>query len=87
MCIGEHFYATSTMQQTLAGSMHAFVAHYAITNTNHIPLSLVLRRMSYFYYLGLVLDDIPGTSFSNHSVTPCHVNMLLQRLTAIISRI
>jgi len=42
------------MQDTLRGTVHSFVYHTKITNTNHPPASALLRRMATFYYTGLV---------------------------------
>jgi len=42
------------MQDTLRGTVHSFVDHIKITNTNHAPASALLRRIATFYFTGLV---------------------------------
>ena len=54
ICHGEHFFSSSTMQDTLWGIVHSFVDHIKITNTNHPPVVLLLQYMARFYYTGLV---------------------------------
>jgi len=54
ICYGEHFFSSSTMQDTLRGIFHSFVDHIKITNTNHPPVASLLRYMARFYHSGLV---------------------------------
>lgn len=61
ICHGGHFYSTATMQESACSWVHAFVADYRITNTNHPPASKLLRRIALFYHLGLVQHKISGT--------------------------
>ena len=60
ICHGGHFYCTSTSQDTLRGTVHSFMDHSKITNTNHPPTSALLRRMSTFYFAGLVQEMFKG---------------------------
>ncbi|KAJ3500455.1 hypothetical protein NLJ89_g9788 [Agrocybe chaxingu] len=58
LCAGGHFYATSTMQDTMFGIVHSLVAERVITNTSHYFSRRLIRRMIDFYHLGLVQEQI-----------------------------
>jgi hypothetical protein len=60
ICHGGHFYSTSTLQDTLRASVHSFMDHSKITNTNHPPAAALLRRMSSLYFTGLVQEVLDG---------------------------
>jgi hypothetical protein len=60
ICHGGHFYSTSTLQDMLRGTVHSFMDHIKITNTNHPPAAALLRRMSTFYFAGLVQEVYEG---------------------------
>ena len=60
ICHGGHFYCTSTLQDMLQGTVHSFMDHIKITNTNHPPAAALLRWMSTFYFNGLVQDVYDG---------------------------
>jgi hypothetical protein len=53
ICHGGHFYATSTIQDTVFGIYHMFVASRNITNTEHTQdAQLLLRRLViYLHYI------------------------------------
>lgn len=54
VCIGGHFYATSTLQDTLYGLEHNFFLGHLITNTEHIASRLLLRRFAHFFHRRLI---------------------------------
>lgn len=56
ICHGSHFYASSTMQSTLASLVHGFICHTYITNISHPEARSFLRRLLHFYHRGLVLE-------------------------------
>ena len=60
ICHGGHFYSTSTLQDILWGTVHSFMDHTKITNTNHLPAAALLRQMSTFYFAGLVQEVYDG---------------------------
>ena len=60
ICHGGHFYSTSTLQDILRGMVHSFMDHTKITNTNHPAAAVLLRRMSTFYFAGLVQGVYDG---------------------------
>ena len=60
ICHGGHFYSTSTLQDMLRATVHSFMDHTKITNTNHPPAAALLRRMSTFYFTGLVQEGYEG---------------------------
>jgi len=52
------------MQDTLRAMIHSFVDHLAITNTNHPPAGMLLRRIALFYYAAFIFneqDSMEGT--------------------------
>jgi hypothetical protein len=60
ICNGGHFYATSTMQDTMFGIVNTFICPDVLTNAQKSTHGLVLRRIASFYYDVLVnqkLDD------------------------------
>jgi hypothetical protein len=60
ICHGGHFYATSTMQDTMFGVVHTFICPTSLTNENKPSHCLVLRRIAAFYHDVFVqqrLDD------------------------------
>lgn len=54
ICMGGHFYATSTMQSTMFGIIHTFVAGSLLTNTEHLVSRNLIRRVALFYHTVLV---------------------------------
>ncbi|KAJ3492597.1 hypothetical protein NLJ89_g11200 [Agrocybe chaxingu] len=54
ICHGVHFYATSTMQDTLFGIVHTLVAGTYITNTQHITARRLIHRLVDLYHRGIV---------------------------------
>lgn len=50
VCVGGHFYATSTIRDTCYGLMHGFVAGSLVTNADHTKAAfMMLTRMVAFY--------------------------------------
>jgi hypothetical protein len=54
ICHGGHFYATSTMQDTMFGIVHTFIANAVLTNAHKVTHGLILRRIAVFYHSILV---------------------------------
>jgi len=54
ICHGGHFYATSTMQDTMFGIVHSFVGPMSLTNADKPTHGIVLRRIAGFYHDALV---------------------------------
>jgi hypothetical protein len=50
ICHGGHFYAISTIQDTMFGLVHSFITGNLVTNTDHVSSRLLLRRMAHFYH-------------------------------------
>lgn len=67
ICHGGHFYAISTIQDTLFGLVHSFIAGNFVTNTDHKSSRLLLRRIAHFYYGALVLGIIDEDRMLNYS--------------------
>ena len=56
VCLGGHYYATSTLRDTCYGVFHSFVAGSVITNASHVRESfMVFARMVVFYHDFLIL--------------------------------
>jgi hypothetical protein len=52
VCMGGHFYATSTLRDTCYGMMHSFVAGSLITNAHHTQHAfMLLSRLLAFFEL------------------------------------
>jgi hypothetical protein len=69
ICHGGHYYATSLMQETLQGLIHAFVLDQFLTNTQHFATRPVLRRILLFYHLGLIEGSIPSTGILSYFIS------------------
>ena len=55
-----------TTQETLQGLVHSFILHRFLTNTSH-PTRVLLRRMTLFYHMGLIEDEIPKSGMLSTS--------------------
>lgn len=51
---GGHFFATSTMRDTLAATFHTSVLNELMTNTDHPPAYASLRRLIDLFHCALV---------------------------------
>ena len=69
ICLGGHYYLTNHMQGTLQGLIHSFILHKFLTNTSH-PTRVLLRRMTLFYHMGLIEDEIPESGMLSISHQP-----------------
>ncbi|PPQ76482.1 hypothetical protein CVT24_013199, partial [Panaeolus cyanescens] len=56
ICKGFHFHTTGTMPETATGTMHTFVLHEYITNTQHTVSHIIILRMLTVYYIALFED-------------------------------
>jgi hypothetical protein len=65
VCRGGHFYATSTMQDTFVGLVHAFICDKFITNTSHAPSRFILAEMINFYHTALVKNNLRANGGSS----------------------
>jgi hypothetical protein len=65
ICYGGHFYAASTMQDTMFGVVHTFIAHRVLTNAEKPSSILILQRIAAFYHDVLVRKQLQddGVSF------------------------
>lgn len=70
ICHGGHFYATTTMQDTMFGIVNTFIFPDVLTNADKQSHSQVLRRIAAFYYDVLVLQrlDESGTPLTSSSI-------------------
>src|ERR1700679_1405191 len=70
ICHGGHFYAMSTIQDTVFVLYHMFVASKRVTNTEHShDAHLLLRRMViYFHYVLFKLGSKPTPSAAPYSI-------------------
>lgn len=55
---GGHLYPRATLQDSLAGIIHCFVAGNWITNTNHTVARFHLQQMIVFCHMAIVEQDI-----------------------------
>jgi hypothetical protein len=63
ICHGGHFYATSTMQDTMFGIVNTFMSPDALTNTDHRPHGILLRRIAAFYHEILVKERVENDEY------------------------
>ncbi|KAH6866109.1 hypothetical protein BKA70DRAFT_1454301 [Coprinopsis sp. MPI-PUGE-AT-0042] len=54
ICYGGHFYSVATLLPTVIGVIHAFIGEARLTNTDHFPSRLLLRRMVHFFHYSFV---------------------------------
>lgn len=58
VCLGGHYYGTSTLRDTCYGIMHSFAAGSVVTNTSHVKESfMVLACMVILYHTQLTLAN------------------------------
>ncbi|KAH6879976.1 hypothetical protein BKA70DRAFT_1447684 [Coprinopsis sp. MPI-PUGE-AT-0042] len=57
ICHGGHFLAASTLQRTVAGSIHTFFQGGVITNTDHPSFQGRMNTIACFFYKAIVLGD------------------------------
>ncbi len=55
---GGHYIATSTMEDTLAGTINALVMNQVITNTDHPAAYLAIRNIVEMCHQALVKGDL-----------------------------
>ena len=60
VCHGGHFYATSTMQDTVVAIIHTFICDHYITNSSNPESRLILANMLNFYHTTLVKKTMIG---------------------------
>jgi hypothetical protein len=63
ICHGGHFYATSTMQDTMFGIVNTFMSPNGLTNTDHRPHGILLRRIAAFYHDILVKQRVEDDEY------------------------
>ncbi|KAF8881525.1 hypothetical protein CPB84DRAFT_1620616, partial [Gymnopilus junonius] len=56
--MGSHFFAMSTIQDTMIGMMHTFVLEKLVTNTAHNDFLQVIRRMIVFVHGALIRNTV-----------------------------
>jgi hypothetical protein len=61
ICEGGHFYAASTMQDTMFAIVHTFIKNY-LTNADKPNNGILLRRIVWFYYRSLVQNRRSSSS-------------------------
>jgi hypothetical protein len=63
---GGHFFAASTMQDTMFAIVHTFTSNF-YTNADKPSHGLLLRRIGWFYHSALVQKQLQddGSSFSD----------------------
>jgi hypothetical protein len=67
ICHGGHFYSCGNIQDTMFGIVHTFIGNKMLTNAEHSPSRLLLRRISFFYHDILVKKRLQEDGMSSHS--------------------
>ncbi|KDR67912.1 hypothetical protein GALMADRAFT_146664 [Galerina marginata CBS 339.88] len=68
ICSGGHYIASSTIQDTMIGLIHAFMLDNFVSNTNHTPTRILLCRLASLYYEGFVKQR-----YSKHEIAHAHL--------------
>jgi hypothetical protein len=79
ICHGGHFYATSTIQDTMFGLVNTFISPDRLTNAEKPTHGLVLRRIAAFYHDALVQKRLEegGESLSPSSTPTPYLTVSL----------
>jgi hypothetical protein len=67
ICHGGHFYSCGNIHDTMFGIVHTFIGDKMLTNAEHSPSRLLLRRISFFYHDILVKKRLQEDGKFNHS--------------------
>lgn len=81
ICHGGHFYSTSTMQDTMFGIVNTFMNPSALSNTDHPPHAILLRRIAAFYHESLVKQQVGGGDEVGHLPNLTSIDGVLDLLT------
>jgi hypothetical protein len=65
ICVGRHFYATSTIRSSILGIVHEFLLSGSLTNEDHIETRTLLYQLLVFWSNRLDQTDVDGMSFQS----------------------
>lgn len=60
MCVGRHFYGTSTIRSTVIAIVHTFLLSGAVTNENSEETRTLLYQLLVFWSMRLDKTDVDG---------------------------
>jgi hypothetical protein len=60
ICVGRHFYATSTIRLSILGVAHAFLLSGALTNEDHLETRSLLYQLLVFWSMRIDQGDVDG---------------------------
>ena len=60
MCVGRHFYSTSTIRSSVIAIVHTFLLRGTLTNEDHLATRTLLCQMMVFWSLRLDQTDVDG---------------------------
>jgi len=60
ICVGRHFYASSTIRFSVVGIVHAFLLGGALTNEDHLQTRTLLYQLLVFWSMRIDTTDIDG---------------------------
>jgi hypothetical protein len=63
ICVGRHFYSTSTIRSSIIGIVHNFVLAEAFTNAGHLKTRTLLYQLMGFWSRRIDLTDVDGRSY------------------------
>jgi hypothetical protein len=66
ICIGRHFYASSTIRLSILGIVHGFLLSGSLTNEDHLPTRTLLYQLLVFWCLRIDQTDVDG-QFTSHN--------------------
>lgn len=87
VCEGGHFFATSTLQDTLVGIVHAFMAGNLVTNTEHASARCHLQEMIAFFHLALIRAEVEeeGEYYNRRSLVNTDHKDLPSKTSALLT--
>lgn len=69
VCVGRHFYSTSTIRYSVIAIVHTFLLRYSLTNAEHGESRTLLYQLLVFWSMRIKKTDIDGGfNFKFHSL-------------------
>src|ERR1700679_2125942 len=68
ICVGRHFYNSSSIRSSVVGIVHTFLLDGAVTNANHVTTRTVLYQLMVFWSTRLDKTDVDGGFYRTNSI-------------------
>jgi hypothetical protein len=63
ICVGRHFYASSTIRFSIVGIVHGFFLGGAVTNEDHVETRTLLYQLLVFWSMRIDKTDVDGNFY------------------------